>query len=448
MTHHATAALADWIVNGASSPLPSRTTTWAKHALLDWLGVAIGGACEPVVQILVDDTLEDGGQGTSRLIGRTECVTSASAALINGAASHALDFDDVNERMYGHPSVAVVPAVLALAERHRTSARETIEAFVVGYEVACHIGDLMGDSHDEKGWHATATLGTFGAAAGAAKLLGLDTERTAIALGIAATQASGLQSMFGTMCKPLHAGRAAMNGLLAARWAARGFTSNPRALECRQGFAATQSTTFEPKPLLEVGDPFAIEANLFKYHAACYFTHASIDAVNFLRDEHDFAPRDVIRIRVRIPRIQLESCNIAEPQTGLQIKFSIRHVIAMALVGLDTGDTKVYTADTATRADLAEIRGKIQLEPDLVDAGYFTEITVVLANGQTLSKHVDTGRPARGVAQQWRRLQAKFRLLAEPIIGGGPAEQIVALVAELEDAADLNPLLELCTRKT
>ena len=122
MTHHATAALADWIVNGASSPLPSRTTTWAKHALLDWLGVAIGGACEPVVQILVDDTLEDGGQGTSRLIGRTECVTSASAALINGAASHALDFDDVNERMYGHPSVAtseVVPAVLALAERHR-----------------------------------------------------------------------------------------------------------------------------------------------------------------------------------------------------------------------------------------------------------------------------------------------------------------------------------------
>ena len=216
----ATAALAGWIVRESTSPLPARVVAWARHTTLDWLGVAIGGSDSPLVQILTDDVLADGGSGASRLVGRSERTSVAGAALINGAASHVLDFDDVNARMYGHPSVAVVPAVLALAEQRKSRGRNLIEALVVGCEVACRVGDWVGASHDEKGWHATATLGTFGATAGAARLLGLDAEKTAMALGIAATQASGLQSMFGTMCKPLHAGRAAMNGLLAARWAA------------------------------------------------------------------------------------------------------------------------------------------------------------------------------------------------------------------------------------
>ena len=396
-----TAALAAWIAQDQTRRLTSRTTTWAKHALLDWFGVALGGSGDPLVQILVDDATEAGETGKSRLVGKVERVTSANAALINGAASHALDFDDVNQRMSGHPSVAVVPAVLALAEHRHTCGRETIEALVIGYEVASHVGHMLGRSHDEKGWHATATIGTFGAAAAAAKLLGLDAEETGMALGIAATQAAGLQSMFGTMCKPLHAGRAAMNGLLAARWAARGFTSNPAALECHQGFAATQSTTFESKPLLGATDSFAIEANLFKYHAACFLTHASIDAANALRREHRFAPGDVRRIRARIPRIHLESCDIPDPRTAMQLKFSIRHLIAMAFAGLDTGDANVYTAATATRGDLVEIRNKVQLEPVEVDAGYVTELTVELDNGQTLSKYVDVGLPAENVDRHY-----------------------------------------------
>ena len=190
------AALADWIVQGAISPLPLSTTTWAVHALLDWFGVAIGGSADPLVDILVSDALEEGTLGRSRLLGRAERVTSVQAALINGAASHALDFNDVNQRVYGHPSVAIAPVVLALAERRRSSGREVIEAFVIGYEVACQLGDMMGPSHDEKGWHATATLGVFRATAAAAKLLGLNVEQTTMALGIAATQAAGLQSMF------------------------------------------------------------------------------------------------------------------------------------------------------------------------------------------------------------------------------------------------------------
>ena len=417
--------------------------------MLDWFGVAIGGSRDPLVDILVGDALEEGAQGQSCLLGRTERVTSAQAALINGAASHALDFDDVNKRVYGHASVAVAPVVIALAARSRSSGREAIEAFVIGYEVACQVGDMIGPSHDEKGWHATATLGTFGATAAAAKLLGLNVEQTTMALGIAATQASGLKSMFGTMCKPLHAGRAAMNGLLAARWAAQGFTSNPQALECHQGFAATQSTTFKVNPLLRVGDPFAVEGNLFKYHAACGLTHASIDATRALCDEHRFVADDVRRVRVHIPRIHLESCNIADPRTGLQVKFSVSHVIAMAIAGLDTGDVNIYNTDTANRGDLVALRDKIQLEPqEWSEDCYVTEIIMELSNGQTLSKYVDVGVPAEDIEQQWRRLQRKYRRLGEPIIGSGPAERMISLLAELDDLEDLQPLLELGTTGT
>ena len=376
-------------------------------------------------------------------------MTTAQAALINGAASHALDFDDVNERMYGHPSVTVAPAVIALAEHNRSNGREAIEAFVVGYEVACQVGDMLGPSHDEKGWHATATIGTFGATAAAAKLLGLNTEQTAMALGIAATQAAGLQSMFGTMCKPLHAGRAAMNGLLAARWAARGFTSNPEALECHQGFAATQSTTFEVKPLRRPGDAFGVEATLFKHHAACFFTHASLNATSALCDEYGIVANDVRQIRVRLPRIQLESCNIPDPQTGAQLKFSITHVIAMVLAGLDTGEPNIYTAETATRSDLVSIRNKVWLEPEEWDqSAYVAEVSVALSNGQTVRKFFDAGLPANDVELQWQQLQRKFQRLAEPIIGSGSAERIISLLTELDELENLQPLLELATKES
>lgn len=413
--------------------------------MLDWLGVALGGSGDPLVDILIDDALEDGGIGEARLIGRRERVSPANAALINGAASHALDFDDVNSRMGGHPSVTVLPVVLALAEQRRSGGREVLEAFAIGYEVACQVGAMAGRSHDEAGWHATGTVGTFGAAAAAARLLGLGEEETVMALGIAATQASGLQSMFGTMCKPLHAGRAAMGGLLAARWASRGFTSNPEALACRHGFAATHSTTFEFEPLPGAGDALAVESNLFKHHAACFLTHAAIEAAAALRDRHGIVPNDVRLVCVRIPRLDLAACNIPDPRTGAEIKFSLRHLLAMTLAGVDTGDVRAYTAATAAREDLIEVRDRIELEAEEVDARYCTEVRVHLSNGEVLRQHVDVGRPAEDLDLQWRRLCDKFRRLADPVTGSGRAEQVVSLVSRVEESDNLLPLLETCT---
>ncbi len=217
-----------------------------------------------------------------------------SAALVNGAAGHALDYDDVNLAMPGHPSVAILPGLIALAEQRRSSGRDVIAAFVAGYETACRIGSAMRPGHYDLGFHATGTVGCFGAAAACARLLGLDAEATARALGIAGTQAAGLKSQFGTMCKPFHAGKASQNGLLAARLAARGFSSRPDLVECEQGFALTHGPDFHPEAAL--ADPpggFHILANLFKYHAACYLTHGPIETARAVRDRHGIAPEQI-----------------------------------------------------------------------------------------------------------------------------------------------------------
>src|SRR5215475_6491907 len=185
---------------------------------------------------------EQGGAPIATVIGHGVRLPVLLAALVNGAASHALDFDDVNLAMTGHPSVVLLSALIALAEERGSSGQDVMTAFVAGYELQCRLGLLLAPGHyNTLGFHATATVGSFGAAAACAHLLGLDAEKTATALGIAGTQAAGLKSMFGTMCKPLHAGKAAQNGLIGASLAARGFTSRGDVLDCPQGFAARQS---------------------------------------------------------------------------------------------------------------------------------------------------------------------------------------------------------------
>src|SRR5881628_3448087 len=230
--------------------LPETVLTLAGQCILDYYGVALAGASDPLVRILLDEANDSGGATQASVIAESTRLPVLAAALINGAASHALDYDDVNLAMPGHPTVAILPGLLALAELKKSSGREVITAFVAGYETACRIGAALQPGHYNLGFHATATVGCFGAAAACARLLGLDAEATAIALGIAGTQAAGLKSQFGTMCKPFHAGRASQNGLLAARLAARGFSSRADIIECEQGFALTHGPDFAPAAAL------------------------------------------------------------------------------------------------------------------------------------------------------------------------------------------------------
>ncbi|MGH7039540.1 MAG: MmgE/PrpD family protein [Stellaceae bacterium] len=426
--------------------LPEAMRELARQCVLDYLGVALAGAADPLVRIVLDELAEAGGTPQASLIGHQGRLPALSAALVNGAAGHALDYDDVNLAIPGHPSVAILPALLALAERERSPGRAVLTAFVAGYETACRIGAALRPGHYDLGFHATGTVGCFGAAAACAHLLGLDTERTAAALGIAGTQAAGLKSQFGTMCKPFHAGKAAQNGLLAALLARRGFSSRPDLVECVQGFALTHGPDFAPEAAR--ADPpggFHLRANLFKYHAACYLTHAPIEAARRLREEHRLTPEAIRGITLRLDRSCDRVCNIPAPIDGLESKFSLRQTVAMALSGVDTASLLAYSEENARDPALIGLRERLVLDFQSGWPQSLAELEVTLPDGRQVSARHDAGIPAADIAGQGRRLAAKFDALAAPVLGAPRARELRETIAVLDDLAEIGTLARLAT---
>ncbi len=420
--------------------IPADAAFVARQSLLDWLGVALAGSSQPLAEILRAQVLEEGGAPQATLVGSGEAVSASQAALVNGAASHALDFDDVNGM--GHPTVPVLPALLALAERDRRNGRDLLAAFVAGVEMETRVGALGMASHYAKGFHSTGTFGTFGAAAACSHLLGLEEEQWLRALGIAATQAAGLKSMFGTMCKPLHAGKAAQNGLFAASLAARGYTANAAVLETPQGFAATQIPEPTPGRALEgLGEGYAIRSVLFKYHAACYGTHETIENMLALRAEHDIHPEDVEAIELEVPESNLAMCNIPEPETALEGKFSLRFTAAMALADGDLSEL-AFTDERVNDPRFTALRDRVNVCPHPAGhPGRGSEATVRLRDGREFRNAVDLFIPAADLDRQWQRLEAKFRSLAAPLLGSARTDEIVQTVRSVETLDDAGQLL-------
>jgi 2-methylcitrate dehydratase PrpD len=422
--------------------LPDDARETARHCLLDFLGCALAGADDPLTEILVREVVVAEGGSQAGLIGRPERATLQSAALTNGAAGHALDFDDTHIAM-GHPSVPLLPALLALAESTGANGRAFLAALVAGVEMECRLGLLVGPGHYAAGFHSTATLGTFGAAAACAHLLGLDEQAWLHAMGLAGTQAAGLKSGFGTMAKPLHAGRAASAGLLAATLARGGFTAQPAILEVAQGFASTHACT-EPSPTALEAQPgrLLIRDTLFKFHAACYLTHAAIEAARLIREQHGVDPEKITGIEVQVNPALLDVCNIEEPSTGLQGKFSLRATTAMGLLAKDTGDPALYSEATMAEPELVALRDRVRVAAT-------TELTatqarvVVASHAGRREETVDTGVPAADLAEQGRRLRSKFRVLAPPRLGSERSEALADAVASVDRGRSLDDVLRL-----
>jgi 2-methylcitrate dehydratase PrpD len=443
-TTNLTRALAERACAIAYDALPAPVRELARQCVLDYVGVGLAGADDELARILLDEMAEAGGRPQAGVIGHAERLPILSAALVNGAITHALDYDDVNLAMPGHPSVAILPALLALAEEQKASGKAVIAAFVAGYETCCRIGMALRPGHYDRGFHATGTVGAFGAAAACAHLMGLDPETAGRALGIAGTQSAGLKSQFGTMCKPFHAGKAAQNGLLAARLAARGFSSRPDLLECAQGFAATHAPEFHlEKALAEPKQGFRLFANLFKYHAACYLTHAPIECARAVRDQIGAAPEAIARIRLTLDASTDTVCNIPAPTDGLEAKFSLRQTVAMALAGIDTASLETYSVATATDPVLVRLRERVDLDfrPGWGQAA--AEIEVELADGHTARASFDAGVPNSDIADQGRRLTAKFDALAAPVVGPARARELRETIAELDRLDDIGVLARL-----
>jgi 2-methylcitrate dehydratase PrpD len=438
-----TRALVDSVRELRYDEIPDDAREVARHCLLDFLAVALPGAREPLVDILVEAIVRPEGAEEARLLGRAERCTRLTAALVNGAAGHALDFDDAHMRMNGHPTVPVLPALLALVAGEATTGRALLTALVAGIELECRLGVLLGAAHYEVGFHSTGTLGTFGAAAACAHLLGLDAGQWVRAMGLAGSQAAGLKSAFGTMTKPFHAGRAASAGLLAALLARGGFTAATDVLEAKQGFFETHAG--DPPDLSRLDrlrGRFLVRETLFKYHAACYLTHAPIEAARGLRQRYGIDPGAVDDVELSVAPLLLRVCNIAEPKTGLEGKFSLRATTAMALLGADTADLATYSDRRMADPALVRLRDRVRV---VTDAGReATRARVTLKAGtRRFEAEADTGLPATDLAEQRTRLRRKFDALAEPCLGAERAARLAAAALGVDGMPRASELLEL-----
>jgi 2-methylcitrate dehydratase PrpD len=421
--------------------LPDDLIERTKQCLLDWFAVTVPGAQDELTNILVAEAIEDGISGNASLVGRREKTSPSSAALINGAASHALDYDDVNFSMGGHPTVTVVPALLALGEQMKAPGRLFIESFVAGYETSGRVGRLVSPSHYEKGFHVTGTVGSFSAAAAAGRMLGLTEKQLAVAFGIAATQAAGLKSNFGTMCKPLHAGTASEHGLRAARLAAKGFTARSDSLECDQGFASSQSDHLDTASAL--GEPpsgWHLRNNLFKYHAACYLTHAPIECAKEIRLKSNFPPERVQKILLRIDSGADRVCNIPHPTTGLEAKFSLRQTVAMAIAGVDTANLASYTEAVTQEPRIKTLRDKMAIEFTPNWRHSLAEMAIQLDDGTTIEAKHDSGIPWADIGKQRRALETKFDSLVTPVLGAAGAKRLQDVIDRIDSLADVGEL--------
>ena len=442
MSHHHTRGVAEYIASARFDDIPDEIVDHIKLMILDTVGAAVLGAPLPWSEALRRTLVASEAAGGSRVWATDLRFSAPSAAMLNGAAVHAFEIDDIGAG--GHNGSVTLTSALALAEHTNADGRAVLDALVPGVEVECALGLMTRGAHYAAGFHATGTLGSFGAAAACARLIGLDSGATAAALGLAASQAAGLKCNIGTMVKPFHAGKAAANGLLAARLAARGFSADPAAIETPQGFMATQCPGFEAAPFRpDPAAPYQIERTLFKYHAACYSTHAAIEAIGQLRREHGVSLADLAAMTLRVNPRHLNICNIAEPRTGLQMKFSLRHLAALALDGVATGALATYSDATANEPRYVTARRKITVAAEAERDRMVTRVEIVLTDGSRLAAEADMGRPATDLAEQWRRLADKFASVAEPVVGQSRAAAIIARIEALDQADDIGTLMAL-----
>ena len=439
-----TQALARFVATHPSRGWSDAVDHEAHRTFLNWAGCAVGAATHEAMEAALAGIrmLEPAPQAT--LLGRADRVDMAGAALLNGISSHTFDFDDTHLKTIIHPAGPVASAALALAEHLGSSGRALVDALVLGIDVACRMGNLMYPEHYDRGWHITGSTGTLGAAAACARLLGLDEQRTAMALGIAASQPVGLREQFGTMTKPFHPGGAARAGLLSALLARHGFTASPRALEAPRGYAQVLSTKCAwHEATDELGQRFEISFNTYKPFACGIVIHPSIDACVQLR-EQGVRPEDVERIELKVHSLVLELTGKKEPADGLQGKFSVYHGCAAGLIFGRAGEPE-YADEIVTRADVVALRRKVvAVVDDQIDEAS-ADVTAVLRDGRRVHVFVEHAIGSLQRPMSDAALERKFSDQAVPVIGAARTAALVAACWRLGQMADVRELTALAT---
>lgn len=437
-----TQILAQYVANHPSRGWSDAVDHEAHRTFMNWLGCAVGAAHHDSANaaLAAVQMLQPAPQAS--VLGRSEKVDMASAALINGITSHTFDFDDTHLKTIIHPAGPVASAVLALAEHKGLSGRAVIDALVLGIDVSCRVGNVMYPEHYDRGWHITGSTGTLGAAAGCARLLGLDTQKTAMALGIAASQPVGMREQFGTMTKPFHPGGAARAGLMSALLASQGFTASPKALEAPRGMIQTISTKYDWSEIThELGQRFEISFNSYKPFACGIVIHPSIDACSQLRAQGVTADQ-VERIELKVHSLVLELTGKKEPADGLQGKFSVYHGCACGLIFGRAGEPE-YADDIVNRPDMVALRRKVVATVDDSIDEASADVTAVLKDGRRVHVFVEHAIGSLQNPMTDAMLEAKFRNMSDEVIGAGKTSELIAACWKLGNTADVRSLTQL-----
>ena len=437
--------LARFIVDSRPDEIPAAVTHEARRALLHWIGCSLGGSRHEALECALATLSEFSGPRAATVLGRTERVDILLASLMNGISADALGFSDTHLKTVIHAGGVVGPAVLALAERTPVTGREFLHAFMLGIEVACRVGLAVYPWHYARGWHITGTAGTFGAAAAAGKLLGLDAQRMTWALGIAATQAAGLREMFGSMCKNLHGGRAAQNGLNAALLARNGFTSSEHALEAPRGFAHVLGEAPNLAAITDgLGSTFEVLQNTYKPFPCGVVIHPVIDGCVTLQSLHDIQADGIRRVALRVNPLVLELCGRKTPATTSEAKLSVYHSAAAALLRGRMTEQE-YAMSCVSDPAVLTLRGKVEANADAAIREDEADVVIDYVDGKTLHHHVEFAVGSIRRPMSDADIEAKFRGLAAPVLPAAVADQLIAGCWTITEAQDAAVLARLAT---
>ncbi len=438
-----TALLARFVAEHQREQIPEPVLHAARRSLVDHIGVSVSGSTDDATRRARDAVAESESGGTATVVGTDMRASPPFAAFLNAFASHVLDLDDVYNPpgTTVHGSCSVWPAILAVADTRTVTGRDALASFAVGFEVETRVAHAAGQTHYDVGWHVTGTSGHVGAAAAAARTMGLGHREVEHAIAAGATQAAGLRIMAGSDLKSMHPGKAAMDGVLAATLAAHQLTAGAKALEGDFGYLAVMSGDPAPEKISAgLGETWNLPSNGYKLYPSGSLTHPMIDGVIALMADNDVAPDDVRSIDIRVSAPAARFTDLPQPSTPLQAKFSLRHCAAAAAIFGRLG-TDELAKPILTRPDVVDLRDRVKVVSDPALGKQDADVEITLASGQSLTTGVRGNRGTPAAPLDDDELDAKFRELVGPVLGAERTEALLATCWRFDDLDDVSKLL-------
>ncbi len=441
-----TEQLARFISTFDPKAIPAQAYHIAKLAIRDTVGVALAAQDEPAVQVIRAYVEGAPGARQATMWGSRKQFGVLETALINGTAAHALDYDDLNRSIGGHPTAVIAPAVFALGEQVGASGKQVLDAYVLGFEVMAKLGQVLNPGLYVKGWHPTSVLGIMGACAAACRLMGLTYDQVVNALGIAASEASGIKKNFGSMTKPFHAGSAARKGLWAAQLAQLGLSADQGALEGSFGYLQlfAGDKPFELWPLNTLGKPFDLVDNglVFKQYPCCGSTHPALDCALEIKRRNVVPADQIVGVECRVNPQRMGHINRPRVETALQAKFSLQCVTALALVDGFIGLGQ-FASPTYLRRAVQDLMGRVTIVGDDTMREYGARLSVQLTGNTLLITEVPEARGSPAFPIPDEDLERKFVDCASTIVDQPQAEDASWVLMTLEVEPDLKRLLTM-----